>query len=206
MISAAATTQVASTGLWGPTFALGVLTAGVALFTLAVNQIRTRKDRQRELAADAFAALTEYREYPFIVRRRNGDGSDRQTITAELSSVQARLNQFIARLRVEAPRVGRAYAQLAADTRRVAGAEISRAWDLEPIPPDAPLHVRDVDLSELVASDDTFLREVGDHLAVLPAWTRRASRAAWRWVRHRHLRRSAATPTAPHVARAEVRQ
>lgn len=195
----------ASTGLWGPTLAVGILTAAVGLFALAVNQIRARKDRQRVLFADAFATVTEYREYPFIVRRRDQNGSDKQTITSSLSAVQAQLNQHAARLRVEAPRVGRAYAQLVGATRRVAGTEITRAWDLDPLPADGPMHVRDVDLRELDAVDDAFLREVGDHLAVLPGIVRRAGRRIWARCRHPHLGRRA-VPAAPRVTPAEARQ
>jgi hypothetical protein len=195
----------ASIGLWGPTLAVGILTAAVGLLTLAVNQIRARKDRQRELFADAFATVTEYREYPFIVRRRDQSGSDKQAITSSLSAVQARLNQHAARLRVEAPRVGRAYAHLVRETRRVAGAEITRAWDLDPLPADGPMHVRDVDLRELDAVDDIFLREVGDHLAVLPSLARRPARRIWAWCRHPHIGRRA-VPAAPRVAPAEARQ
>ncbi len=206
MIAAAATSAATTGGLWGPVLAVGVLTAGVALFTLAVNQIRARKDRQRELFEDAFAAVTKYREYPFIVRRRNGDGSDRQAITNELSVVQAQLNEYVARLRVEAPRVGRAYRKLIGDTKRVAGAEIARSWDLDPLPADGPMHVRDVDLSDLDAADEVFLREVGDQLAVVPGWARRATRAVWQWVRRPKAARAASTTAAPRVEPAEVRQ
>jgi hypothetical protein len=195
----------ASTGLWGPTLAVGILAAAVGLLTLAVNQVRARKDRQRELFADAFATVTEYREYPFIVRRRDLNGSDKQTITSSLSAVQAQLNQHAARLRVEAPRVGRAYAQLVGATRRVAGAEITRAWDLDPLPADGPMHVRDVDLCELDGVDDAFLREVGDHLAVLPGIARRAGQRIWAWCRHPHLGRRA-VPAAPRATPAEARQ
>jgi hypothetical protein len=200
-----ATDTATSTGLWGPALAVGILTAAVGLLTLAVNQIRARKDRQRELFADAFATVTQYREYPFIVRRRDQNGSDKQTITSGLSVVQARLNQHVARLRVEAPRVGRAYAQLVRDTRRVAGAEITRAWDLDPLPADGPMHVRDVDLRELDAVDDIFLREVGDHLAVLPSPARRTARRIWAWCRHPHIGRRA-VPAGPRVVPAEARQ
>jgi hypothetical protein len=195
----------ASTGLWGPTLAVGILTAAVGLLTLAVNQIRARKDRQRELFADAFATVTEYREYPFIVRRRDPNGADHQAIKDNLSAVQARLNQHAARLRVEASRVGRAYAELVGATRRTAGGEIARAWDLEPLPADGPMHVRDVDLRELDAVDDTFLREVGDHLALVPNLARRTGRRIWAWCRHPHIVRRP-VPAAPRVAPVEARQ
>ena len=168
----------ASTGLWGPALVSALIAGGIALFTFAVNHQRARKDRQRELFANAFAVVTEYREYPFIVRRRDEQGTDRQTITRDLSVVQARLNQYIARLRIEAPRVGRAYEQLVRATRRVAGAEISRSWDTEPPGTEGSMHVRDIDLTELDGADTTFLVEAADQLAFVPCWFRRFGRWA----------------------------
>ncbi len=38
--------------------------AGRAMVTLAVNGVRARRDRRRELYAQAFAAVTAYGEYP----------------------------------------------------------------------------------------------------------------------------------------------
>lgn len=174
--------EAAGSGLWGPTLVAALVAAAVALFTLTVNQIRARRDRQRELFAEAFAAVSEYREFPFIVRRRDETGLDRQQITRDLSAVQARLNHYAARLRIESARVGRAYEQLVAETRRVAGAEISRSWDMEPVSVCGGMHVRDVDLSALDDADEAFLTEVADHLTVVPGPVRRAIRMlrAWR--------------------------
>ncbi|MDP9333597.1 MAG: hypothetical protein M3Q30_09850 [Actinomycetota bacterium] len=205
-LAATATTQAASTGLWGPALVSALIAGGIALFTLAVNQQRARKDRQRELFADAFAVVTEYREYPFIVRRRNEQGVDRQVIARDLSGVQARLNQYVARLRIEAPRVGRAYAQLVRETRRVAGAETSRSWDTEPPGVAGSMHVRDIDLTELDGADATFLVEVADHLAFAPGWARRAGRAAWAWLRHPRLGRRTEPQAVARAASAEARQ
>lgn len=170
-------------GLWGPALAAGVLSAVVALSTLVVNQIRARKDRQRQIFGDAFGTVMEYREFPFIVRRRSDDQGTRHVISVQLSQVQAKLNQYIGRVRVESRRVGRAYEQLVAQTRTIAGREISRSWDCEPIPATEAVHVRDIDLSALREFDEAFLQEVRDELAVLPGGLRRATRWTWRWVR-----------------------
>lgn len=204
MLAAAAAKQTASTGLWGPTLVAALIAGAIALFTLAVSQQRARKDRQRELFADAFAAITEYREYPFIVRRRDEQGVDRQVIERDLSGVQAKLNQYVARLRIEAPRVGRAYSQLVRETRRVAGAEISRSWDTEPPGAAGSMHVRDIDLTELDGADVTFLVEVADHLAPFPCWLRRLGRRALAVV---HRRRNAVEDgVASRSPAVEVRQ
>jgi hypothetical protein len=72
----------------------------VATFFLAGP--RERLDRQRRVFADAFEAVMEYREYPFIVRRRNPNeaAEERRRISRDLSRVQAKMNAFKARLLV----------------------------------------------------------------------------------------------------------
>jgi hypothetical protein len=108
----------------------------------------------------------EYREYPFIVRRRSQDeqAKERARISGELSKVHARLDGFKARLRVEAPEVGKHYATLVAETRRVAGPMITEAWNSEPVEVDAEVHNPGWDLSPLDEYDDAYLKAVTDHL------------------------------------------
>ena len=79
------------------------LPLAVSLATFFLSGRRARLDRQRQVFADAFEAVMEYREYPFIVRRRSPDepAKERQRISGDLSRVQAKLNAFKARLLVE---------------------------------------------------------------------------------------------------------
>lgn len=204
VLIAEATKPAASSTLWGPTLVAALIAGGIALFSLAANQQRARKDRQRELFGNAFAAVTEYREYPFVVRRRDEQGLDRQVIARELSGVQAKLNQYIARLQIEAPRVGRAYSQLVRETRRIAGAEISRSWDTEPQGGVGSMHVRDIDLTALDGADKKFLSEVADHLAPLPGSFRRLGRQAYAVVFRQHAVEDLARPS--RVPAVEVQQ
>lgn len=172
---------VVATAWWlAPAVVAAVITGVLAVVTLFVNGRRARDDRQRALFAEAFGDIAEYREYPYIVRRRRHDKpeAERARITADLSAVQHRLNRNLAVLRVEAPRVGRAYETLLADTRRVAGGAIRTGWELQPCASDAAVSIGDVDLTPLVESDDQFLTAAADHLAVTPGWVRRTVRAA----------------------------
>lgn len=120
--------------LLGSTVIAAAIAAIVSLVTLAWNARRDRQDRQREIFAHAFEACILYREFPFIVRRRNAEdlAAERARITSDLSRLQARLDSGEAILRVEAPRVGAVYADLVRETRRVAGPYISKAWDEPP--------------------------------------------------------------------------
>jgi hypothetical protein len=156
-----------------------VLVVSVATFFVAGR--RARLDRQRRVFGDAFAAVMEYREYPFIVRRRNPDeaSKERQRISAALSDLQAKLNGFKGMLRVEDPYVGERYVELVDATRRVAGAFIKEAWNTDPVGEDSMVHNPSWDFSELDQYDAAYLRAVADHLGWMYAPLRRRLRG-WR--------------------------
>src|SRR5947208_2114750 len=99
----------ATTDWWAPAIVAANVAAAVSLTTFALTGRRARLDRQRQVFADAFEAVMEYREYPFIVRRRSEDepAKERQRISGELSKVQAKINGLKARLLIENPFVGR---------------------------------------------------------------------------------------------------
>jgi hypothetical protein len=150
----------------------------VSLSALWVAGRRARQDRQRQLFAAAFEACIAYREFPYIVRRRRGDdaAAERVRISGELSEVQRRLESYKAMIRVEAPGVGQAYSALVAETRRIAGPQVSRGWDQPSAETDEDVHVDDVNVDDLEPFDDAFLLAVGHHLGLLPVWLRRGAR------------------------------
>jgi hypothetical protein len=160
-----------------PAIIAAVIAGVIAVVTLMVNGRRARADRQRELLGDAFGDVSSYCEYPYIVRRRRHDEpeQERLRITTGLSEVQRKLNHNRAVLRVEAPRVARAYDALVAATRRVAGASIHEGWNT-PITADTGVHVTDVDLTGIKPFEDAYLTAVADHLALLPWCVRNAAR------------------------------
>jgi len=174
----AAEASSSSTSLWAPAIVAAVVAATVSLSTFALAGRRARLDRQRQVFADAFEALMEYREYPFIVLRRSKDepAKERARISSDLSKVQAKLSGFRARLRVEAPHVGDRYAEVIDATRRVAGPMITQAWNTEPVEEDTLVHNPGWDFSALDAYDDTYLRAVADHLGWIYAPARRKLR------------------------------
>lgn len=158
--------------LWESGLVAALIAAVVALAGFWWNTRATRLDRQRQLFAEAFGAAMEYREYPFIVRRRTSD-TDRDDITGALSAVQADLNKYVALLRVESSEVGTHYQNLVAQTRRIAGAAIAAGWDMPVRDIGEQMHVRDVDLSELDEIDELFIMAVKRHLDPLPSWAHR---------------------------------
>ena len=158
---------VASSGWATPSLLISLLALVVSLATFFLAGRRARLDRQRQVFADAFEVVMEYREYPFMVRRRSPDepAKERQRLAGELGRVQARLNAFKARLLVEDPHVGRHYAELVKKTRQVAGAMIKAAWDNPPVSVDEEMHAPKYDFSELDSPDNEYLRAVADHLS-----------------------------------------
>lgn len=160
-----------------PTIVLAALAFVFSVTSFVVAGRRTRIDRQRAVFADAFAEVMRYREFPFIVMRRNGDelAKERQRISGELSDVQANLNAFRARLRIEDAEVGRRYAELLDQTRRIAGGFIRDAWNAPPAAEDGAVHSPGWDFSALDPFDDAYVTAVADNLSWWPARLRRSA-------------------------------
>lgn len=176
-----------SAGWFGPAVVAALVAALVSLLTVWLTGRRARQERHRILFAEAFEACASYCELPYSVRRAN-DPVRQQELSAEINALQARLNSHKARLRVEAPRVARAFEQLLSKMRdEVAGPQISEGWKIVKgeLPPvdhrnAGSMDVRDVDLSAMRPFEDDYLLAVRDHLSLAPSWVHRASRAASR--------------------------
>jgi hypothetical protein len=156
--------------LWAAAIVAAIVAAAVSLTTFALSGRRARLDRQRQVFADAFEAIMDYREYPFIIRRRNPaePENERQRLGGELSRVQARMNGYKARLLVEEPKIGKLYKELVKQTRLQAGAHIKSAWDNDPVAVDKEMHAPKYDFSALDTHDSAYLRAVAEHLRWLP--------------------------------------
>jgi hypothetical protein len=166
----------------GPVIVAAIVSGVVALVQVWLNARREAHDRQRKLFDAAFEACMAYRELPYMVRRRRADqpAEERIRLSTVISETQRRLNHHQAVLRVEAPRVAQHYRELVAATREIAGAEISRAWDLDPSDSDADMHIRDIDLTALARYEDAYLTAAADHLRFGPPWLRRLGRRVHR--------------------------
>ena len=161
----------AGTGIsrWEAILIAAAVSACVALLGIWQGARTARQDRQRRLFGEALAAVMEYREYPYIVRRRASD-EERSDISQALSGVQGSLNRYIAILTIESRSVGKAYALLVELTRAVAGPLIAEGWDRRPRPGSADMRVSDVDLSELEAATEDFIRAAKRHLRPIPSF------------------------------------
>ncbi len=173
----------------GPAIVAAGIAALVSIVTVVVNGVLHRRDRQRQLIAEAFEKVHAYRECIFIVRRRLPDGhekadEDRARISGELSHLQARINSLGAVLLIESPSIGDAYATLVQETRRIAGGKIRDAWTRESTVTNGSMNITDVDLTGLDGLDRAFLEVVQAELALPPWawWLRRRAHARWEQV------------------------
>lgn len=162
----------------------GAISGGAAsVLTLLYNSAQERRDRHREHFSRALQAVSQYEEFPYIVRRRNGAQPEveRLRISTELGAVQAELSYHSAWIFTESERVGEAYAALVGQLRKVAGGLMHDAWNAKPIEGDAGMNIPDVGptLAVLAPLKRRYLREAMDHLSVWPAWLLRAGR----WMR-----------------------
>lgn len=177
LLAQAAPPAIETANPWvGPAIVAAIVSGVVGLVTVWLSQRKDRLDRQRQLFAEAYDFSCAYREFPYVVRRKDGSAEDRKRISTALNDVQQALNKHVALLRVEEPTVGAAYQHLVAETRRVAGAAIRDGWDVPAIDCDTAMHVTDVDLGPLEPAELAYLTAVKDHLALAPAWLRRAVR------------------------------
>ena len=86
------------------------VTAAVSILIFAINSWwtgkRARLTRSREICSKAYATIQEYKEFPYVIRRRRKDApeEERLRISSELRRVQAELAIL---LRLDEDRISR---------------------------------------------------------------------------------------------------
>ena len=159
-----------------------VITAAVSIFLFVLNNWlygeRARLTRSREVLSKAYAGIQEYKEFPYVIRRRRKGApeEERIRISSELQRVQADLAFYSAWLRTESPHVHRSFAELLEQMRRLAGTAMHEAWLEPPTEDDSGMNMPDMGLSTLIPYESVYLEEVVDHLSIWPRWLRRLFR------------------------------
>lgn len=142
--------------------------------------------RVRSTLAEAYQAYADYKEFPYAIRRRQADrpAEERIRLSEEVRQVQSRLSYFQAWTQAESPATGKAYNELIAQLRRVAGASMHEAWGEPALSDDNAMNIGGdrVDLSELRDVEQRFLRAAEAHVAALtnPRWRRALNRVQQR--------------------------
>jgi hypothetical protein len=182
-------TSVASTASGGSITAAvlsGAVVAAVVSgwITTALARRSTRLEeraRVRATLAEAYQAYSDYKEFPYAIRRRrtDHDAEERLRLSEEIRRVQSRLSYYRAWTLAESPATGAAYNGLVTQLRRVAGASMHDAWIEPGLDNDAGMNIGPdrVDLSELATAEQQFLDVAKAHVEALttPWWSRRRS-------------------------------
>lgn len=154
---------------------LAAFLTGLINIVLARRKSREEeRSRIRTIFAEAFAAYASYREYPYVVRRRNPEqpAAERVRISEQIRQTQERLNYYVAWTRAESAGVGQAYGELIRHARTTAGAAMRQAWNTPPITEDAAMNIApgDIDLASLKTSEEAYTASVSAHLNKLTPW------------------------------------
>jgi hypothetical protein len=158
-----------------------------ALIAAAVNTALARRksleeerSRVRTVFAEAFEAVSAYKEFPYAIRRRRADvpAEERVRLSEELRKVQTRLTYYLAWTGAESQEVGDAYKALVAQLRRLAGSACRDAWLADPITEDSQMNIGPdlVDLSALADLETAYTRAaqtyLDDYLRLGRVWRR----------------------------------
>jgi hypothetical protein len=121
-------TRTRARGLLVPIVAGCFLLAGYLL-----NQTWARNERRAKAFAEALAAVEDYLEMPYRVRRRPASEPEtRAMLTNQMSDIKARIAFHQAWLQVEAPQVAAAFDDLVRAAQEEGGAQMQQAWQ-EPL-------------------------------------------------------------------------
>lgn len=152
---------------------VAIIAGAISLITLATNTlvaaVREQRNRRRETYASAFSAVTAYKEFPYVVRRRRGGtpevaADERVRISEDLRKVQERLAYYGAWMKTESSAVAATYETLVAETRRIAGGQIHEAWMAPPISTDDQMNMPNLGLGALKTTEDAYLAAVARQL------------------------------------------
>lgn len=130
-----------------------VIAAMVNTMLARRKSLEEERARVRTVFAEAFEAVAAYKEFPYAIRRRRADvpAEERVRLSDGLREVQTRLTYYTAWTSAESETVGKAYADLVGELRRLAGGACREAWLAEPITRDSEMNIprKIVDLSSL---------------------------------------------------------
>lgn len=149
-----------------------VVAAGVTFVqNLWLERRRIReleRTRLRQSFAEAFAVYSDYKEFPYAIRRRRLDqpAEERARLSEELRAIQSKVSYYRVWTLFESPEVGAAYSELLGSMRSVAGKAMKAAWVEPPAQTDAQMNVSLdlVDLRSLKANEDQFVTAVAKRL------------------------------------------
>lgn len=177
----------------GITVEVNAATVGAAIaFTgvlvgLWVNGDRTERQRRRDLHARALAAICDYGEMPFVIRRRRHEpearSAERVRVSDRFSAVKAEISTCQVLLGADGnQRIAKAYGDLFTTARISVGREAHDAWKEEPISSD-----REMNMGPLYERIVPFRDQLADFEGELAWATLPRRRRLWRTIRRQRL-------------------
>ena len=172
--AAAADPGVLVTAILSGAFLAALVTASINIWLARRTSREEERNRVRTAFAEAFAAYSAYKEFPYAIRRRRADapGNERVRLSEELRKIQADLAYHLAWTATESKVVGHAYAELVQEMRATAGTAMHEAWAAGPTDADdamnIPLSV--IDLRSLASHEHAYMDTVQGHLRRLAPW------------------------------------
>ena len=153
--------------LTGAVFA-AIIGAFVNIALARRKSLEEERSRVRTTFAEAFQAVAEYKEFPYVIRRRRSDApaEERVRISEAMRQVQAKLSYYVAWTKTESDDVGAAYEVLVTKLREIAGSACHEAWLAPPAHDDKAMNFAGgpVDLSALKPYETVFINAAQKHL------------------------------------------
>ncbi|MCG5446365.1 hypothetical protein NIE79_004933 [Micromonospora sp. NIE79] len=153
-----------------------IAVTGVAI-GFGVTSAHSRRERRAQTYAESIQAVSEYVEGPYRVARCHNNATERASLSADFSAIQARLDAHKVLLRLHAPRgVADAYDAYVAAARTEAGRQMSAQWNKPPAKRHRDMNVvRPFDRSVSLAKKEVLLVAMGRDLG--RRWWK-----FWRWL------------------------
>jgi hypothetical protein len=112
----------------------------VALIGYSLTQFANRRERKSKSYAEALAAIRQYQELPYLIRRRSESSSaTRSALAQQISEVMAKLGFHQAWLQMDSDTTSTAYYDLVTRTRQIGRSHLKAAWEGKAIERDADM-------------------------------------------------------------------
>jgi hypothetical protein len=148
-----------------------IVTFALWVMNTILTSRRKQQERKRGVFSSAYSAIIDYKEMPYVVRRRQGNTSEeRIRISTDIKQCQQSIAYYTAWLSTESPKVSHSYTVLVRELRKIAGGSIHQSWLKPPTSSDAGMNIADIDLSELEPLQEAFMRAIRDDLSCWPVW------------------------------------
>jgi hypothetical protein len=162
---------------WGATqtvaLTVGIVAAVVAMLGVWINGLRDERHRRRVLYADALETTYAYREFAYVVRRRNPEraAEERVRISEALREIQRDLAKYEALMKIErCTKVAVAYRNLVAQTREIAGGYMRDSWNETGAEHDRQMNIADITIEPIATDEKAYLDAVAEDLPFWKFW------------------------------------